>query len=299
MVRIADKCPPKTTPLLPMHCDEIMSVISDASYATKPVTPKTSADRRDNQPPPVIPAEDQRADRVQLEQTFSAFPAAQTNDTSAPQDRRAASSGSADKGRTSALGNSLRHEVSPGRDALGQHGKHEPDSIGSNDGVSVLPDWAQPSLRTSPTNASHDESASESTASSGALGTYSTRELLERWRSTTGDDHREIESQLASRGLKHLSLALVEQYLSENAEDRSRVVDTVLKTQGADVRPWLFLLAEDDDADVRLTAVTVMASSTDRALIEKAWQISIRDPDPRIADLSAHLRDRRAETLLR
>jgi hypothetical protein len=126
-----------------------------------------------------------------------------------------------------------------------------------------------------------------------AAGTYSTRELLERWRTASGDEHRDIEHQLATRGFRHLSPALVQQYLA-TGDGRAHVVDMVLKLPGAEVRPWLFLLGDDEDADVRLMAVTVMATSDDRALIEKAWQISIRDEDPRIADLSVHLRERRA-----
>jgi hypothetical protein len=39
-----------------------------------------------------------------------------------------------------------------------------------------------------------------------------------------------------------------------------------------------------------------MATSNDAALVEKAWQVSIRDEDSRIAGLAGRLRERRAET---
>ena len=51
--------------------------------------------------------------------------------------------------------------------------------------------------------------------------------------------------------------------------------------------------ADDEDVDVRLVAVTIMATSNDRQLIEKAWQVAIRDHDPRIAGLAERLRTRR------
>ena len=47
------------------------------------------------------------------------------------------------------------------------------------------------------------------------------------------------------------------------------------------------------------SAVTVMATSDDKALVEKAWQVAIRDRDPRIADLASRLRERRAGALRR
>ena len=74
-----------------------------------------------------------------------------------------------------------------------------------------------------------------------------------------------------------------------------RLVNDVLIEPGVDARPWLMLLADDADADVRLLAVTIMATSSDSTLVEKAWQVSIRDRDPRIAGLAGRLRERRAD----
>ena len=55
----------------------------------------------------------------------------------------------------------------------------------------------------------------------------------------------------------------------------------------------------DPDADVRLFAVTLMATSNNASLMEKAWQVAIRDHDPRIADLAGRLRERREGPLRR
>jgi hypothetical protein len=52
-------------------------------------------------------------------------------------------------------------------------------------------------------------------------------------------------------------------------------------------------MADDRDANVRLAVVTILATSNDPALIEKAWQVAIRDRDPRIAGMASRLRDRR------
>ena len=101
-----------------------------------------------------------------------------------------------------------------------------------------------------------------------------------------------IEQELARRGFGRLSKRLVEKYFSKSADERLRLVDDVLSDPSVGARPWLVLFADDSDADVRLLAVTVMATSNDRALLEKAWQVAIRDRDPRIADLAPRLRDR-------
>ncbi len=314
LARVAAKCPPKQTPLLAMHCDEIMSVISNANFSppvpasvAAPPSPtakrtETAAAENDLGPDTV---------RTRLEQTFAAFPSVPSEFRGIPRDPSAVQSPVPvdEDGRVKPQGNALRHDVGTvGRGVLTHEAKSNSDSqLSSLDNAEGRPDWLQPSYRIPPSTDDSPEPPanhalqleSEQHASSNALGTYSTRELFERWRTTTGDDHRDIENQLASRGFKHLAPPIIEQYLSDELDVRLKIVDTVMKQGNGDVRPWLFLLAEDDDAEVRLLAVTVMATSDDRALIEKAWQISIRDRDPRIADLASHLRDRRAGTQLR
>jgi hypothetical protein len=70
-------------------------------------------------------------------------------------------------------------------------------------------------------------------------------------------------------------------------------VDEVLTAPGNDARPWLVLLADDTEADVRLLALTIMATSDDALLLDKAWQVALHDGDPRIAGLASRLRERR------
>jgi hypothetical protein len=120
-----------------------------------------------------------------------------------------------------------------------------------------------------------------------------TRELLKRWLEVDGSEVLPIETELTHRGFVRLSARLVEPLFAENAEDRLRLVDDVLTEPGIDPRPWLMILSDDVDADVRLLAVTIMATSDDAKLLEKAWQVSIRDRDPRIAGLATRLRERR------
>jgi hypothetical protein len=119
------------------------------------------------------------------------------------------------------------------------------------------------------------------------------RVLLERWLAATGSKVLPLEDELTRRGFGRLSARLVQQLFSTDADERLRLVDAVLTEPGVDARPWLILLADDTDADVRLLAVTIMATSDDSVLIEKAWQVAINDRDPRIAGMAGRLRDRR------
>jgi hypothetical protein len=139
------------------------------------------------------------------------------------------------------------------------------------------------SLRLDPSQASNDES----------VGDLESRELLARWLEADGRDVLPLEEEITRRGFGRLTARLVEQLFSDDVEQRLRLVDDVLTEPGVDARPWLLLLADDAEGDVRLLAVTIMATSDDGALIEKAWQVAIRDSDPRIAGLAGRLRARR------
>ena len=127
----------------------------------------------------------------------------------------------------------------------------------------------------------------------GALADDDSRHLLARWLVASGSDVFPLEEELTRRGFGRLSARLVRQLFSDDPAERLRLVDDILTEPGVDARPWLILLADDAAADVRLLAVTIMATSDDPTLIEKAWQVAINDRDPRIAGLAGRLRDRR------
>jgi hypothetical protein len=126
------------------------------------------------------------------------------------------------------------------------------------------------------------------------LASVDSRKLLQRWLLADGDNSLRIEQELARRGFKRLSRRIVQRLFSSRPAERLQFVDDVLAEPGLDARPWLDLLAEDRDADLRLAAVTIMATSNDAVLMEKAFQAAIHDRDPRIAGLAQRIRERRA-----
>lgn len=139
---------------------------------------------------------------------------------------------------------------------------------------------------TEPASADHDSDA--------ALASLETRSLLARWLAADAISALESERELARRGFGRLSADLVEQLLSPDIQSRCDLVTDLLVQPGVDARPWLVLLANDSVAEVRLAAVSMMATSNDPQLIEEAWQVVLHDRDPRIASLAPRLRARQA-----
>jgi hypothetical protein len=153
-------------------------------------------------------------------------------------------------------------------------------------------------LRPSASPLPQDEAPPELPAEADILGRpmaeADTRSLLQKWQETKGQGLTPSEQQLLKkRGFDRLPAPLVEKLLSDQ-RGRLELVDDVLQETGINARPWLILLAGDADAVVRLAAVTVMATSSDAALVEHAWQTAIHDRDPRVAALANRLKERRA-----
>jgi hypothetical protein len=123
--------------------------------------------------------------------------------------------------------------------------------------------------------------------------TIDSRALLQRWLAANGTPKQQIERELQRRGFGHLRSDVVRLALSDDTTARVQLVQDLLALPGVGAKAWLIMLAEDEDADVRLAAVTMMTASKDRQLLEKAWQVAVHDRDPRIAGLAEKLRDRR------
>jgi len=124
--------------------------------------------------------------------------------------------------------------------------------------------------------------------------TIDSRALLEHWLSASGTPKQQIERELQRRGFGSLRSDVVRLAMSDDTAGRIQLVQDLLATTAVGAKGWLMLLADDADAEVRLSAVTVMATSNDGQLLEKAWQVALHDRDPRIASLAERLRDRRA-----
>lgn len=137
------------------------------------------------------------------------------------------------------------------------------------------------------------DSANANSAAADPWAAIDSRALLHRWLLATGESKQLIERELRRRGFGSLRADVVRLALSDDTAGRVRLVQDLLATPAVGAKAWLMLLADDDYAEVRLAVVTVMATSNDDQLLEKAWQVALHDHDPRIASLAERLRDRR------
>lgn len=119
------------------------------------------------------------------------------------------------------------------------------------------------------------------------------RALLNRWLMVGGSAQQPIERELQRRGFGELRSDVVRLALEGGTPSRVQLVHDLASLPGVGAKAWLMLLADDQDADVRLAAVTMMTISKDHDLLEKAWQVALHDHDPRIAGLVEKLRDKR------
>jgi hypothetical protein len=126
--------------------------------------------------------------------------------------------------------------------------------------------------------------------------TIDSRALFERWLNVSGTPNQQIERELTRRGFGSLRSDVVRQALSDDTAGRVQLVQDLLAMPAVGAKAWLIFFADDADAEVRLAAVTVMVTSNDGQLLEKAWQVALHDHDPRIASLAERLRNRRTNT---
>lgn len=326
ILRLANALPAAKTPLVAIHCDAILAAVDaggsisvsgsvDDESAGAPKTSETTstpvstaATSKEHGPAPTV-----------LNHEVSLSPP-QTIGANPPLDRPTDSVFNLEDDTANAL-----HENQPGDDV--DHHGDEPIEGGLSAGTLSPPnrfndaEWSRPILRILPSktedvapadkiaiNEGGKELVAESPRSAAPslhaaahdeLREVDTKVLLRSWSRAEGDEILSIERELARRGFGKVTPGLVQQFFSDKAEDRMRLVDGVLAKPHGGAGAWLLLLADDPDADVRLFAVTLMATSNNASLVDKAWQVALRDHDPRIADLAGRLRERRAGTLRR
>jgi hypothetical protein len=313
ILRVANRAPIANSPLVATHCDSVLASIADGENAMNVVVGRSMP----SPDPPLVTAAAAPAtnpgesSRTVAEPTLAAHvdaraalananplrePAATT-----PNDRSAASAPMPATEFSTVVNSTTPASPGNGSGDTGPVGAFQSPWRG---------EWAHPVFRILPampingpaTDAEQGTPPEQSipitdkeffAGAMGALADEDSRQLLARWLVASGSDVFPLEEELTRRGFGRLSARLVRKLFSDDAAERLRLVDDVLTEPGVDARPWLILLADDAASDVRLLAVTIMATSDDPVLIEKAWQVAINDHDPRIAGLAGRLRDRR------
>ena len=106
--------------------------------------------------------------------------------------------------------------------------------------------------------------------------------LMFALRSSDPRKRQRAEEDLRALGYEALQLELARQLTDPDPKVRRELAESLSGLPGIDARTWLFWLSRDKTPDVRLSAMTVMATMNDPATLRRIEQMSRLDADERI-----------------
>lgn len=115
-----------------------------------------------------------------------------------------------------------------------------------------------------------------------AASTEEIRELIRQMEAGDEVTVSRARMELARQGFTETHFKLARRLSDPSPEVRHELARSVVSLTGVDAAPWLLWLAADGDAEVRLTAITLIASSGTPDLVSHAAELASRDSDPRI-----------------
>ncbi len=123
--------------------------------------------------------------------------------------------------------------------------------------------------------------------------TLDTRTLMHLLGNADGDRTERIADELRQRGFSEVELQLARQLVDPDPSVRLGLCRRLLSVEGIDPVPWLLELAHDREASVRLTALGLLATTGDPALVHEVRQLAAGDPDPRVQQLGSAVNEAR------
>ena len=142
----------------------------------------------------------------------------------------------------------------------------------------------------------HDRPA-EPDPVAGSLRRANTITVIKQLRSADGRVAAAAEVELTQRGFTGAHLELARRLFDTDPSVRKRVGRAALETPGVNPVPWLVELSRDDDPEVRLTAVTLMATTAEPTLMSKIEEISRRDPSERVRRQAQRISEHHRQTM--
>jgi HEAT repeat protein len=115
------------------------------------------------------------------------------------------------------------------------------------------------------------------------------RQLASRLHDQDPQQAETARKELKRCGLSDVELELARQLVHPDTGVRKSLARALPDTAGIDAAPWLLELSRDADADVRLEAITLLATTGDPALLEQLRSLVQADADERIRRLSDRL----------
>ncbi|MGO9111771.1 MAG: HEAT repeat domain-containing protein [Thermoguttaceae bacterium] len=118
-------------------------------------------------------------------------------------------------------------------------------------------------------------------------------DLMRRLRAEDGDQRAEGRRELVRRGFSEVDLELARQLFSPDADTRKQLARAVPRLSSVDAAQWLMWLALDPQPEVRLAAVTTLATTGDPALLDRVEALARSDRDPQIQALAEQIAKQR------
>lgn len=121
-----------------------------------------------------------------------------------------------------------------------------------------------------------------------------TRELFIRSKHANPFELAAIRGVLVERGIAAEELELATKLLADDVAERLELIDELKVLPARTARRWLRELLADKDAEVRLRALTALATTNDPELPGIARDLAVRDTDRRVVELATQImRERR------
>ena len=98
-----------------------------------------------------------------------------------------------------------------------------------------------------------------------------------------------IRAVLRDRGFADAELALVRRLSSPRVEDRMQLINDLGVLPAGTARRWLRRLLNDADAEIRLRALTALATTNDPELFNLARKLAVSDQDVRVSELASRI----------
>ncbi|MBN1854925.1 MAG: HEAT repeat domain-containing protein [Pirellulales bacterium] len=122
-----------------------------------------------------------------------------------------------------------------------------------------------------------------------SLDPLSLRDLMHRLHDPNATTALAAARELRIRGFSELELGLARKIASPDINLRRQLIEEIPHIPDIDGRRWLFWLAEDDHVDIRLAAMTLLATITDPATQRRLLELASQDQDPRVITLAERL----------
>ncbi|GAA5510575.1 HEAT repeat domain-containing protein [Novipirellula caenicola] len=112
------------------------------------------------------------------------------------------------------------------------------------------------------------------------LETYATESVIYWLASDEAVLHERAKSELIRRGFSQHQLQIATHIVSTDVGSRLELVDTISRSTIDDPRPWLTMLLNDDNREVRLRTISVIATMKDPAMNQKLRSRLADERDP-------------------